>query len=56
MGPGISPQVYHRPSCSAHNDQVLLKIISQCDPHPSAPQKRPYFPFQFGQEVNMSGN
>ena len=36
---------------------MLLRIISECGPPSLAPfQKGPFFPIQFGQEQNISGN
>ena len=40
----------------SYNNQVLLRIISLCCPPSHILLKRPFFPFQFGQEENISGN
>ena len=40
----------------SHDNQVLLGIISQFGPPSCTLQKRSFFPLQFGQEENISGN
>ena len=38
------------------DNQVLLGLISQCDPFSCIRQKRPSSSFQFGQEENIPGH
>ena len=40
----------------SYDNQVLFGVISQCGSPSCTLQKRPFSPFQFGQEENMLGH